>query len=150
MRKGTIAAWIGLAMALGTGMGLLLWTQKAAGAKSGNAAVITDERQASEVIQKLATSDSVKKPNEEHLQTNVDEYVRRAAMRSMPLPTLPSPPLPSRVMPGPTPRSDLREPDEHLRVLPSPPVPSKTPPGPIPERAQDNFRAIDETNQSEL
>ncbi len=133
MRKGTVAAWIGLAAVIGTGMGLLLWTQKVAGAKSGNSAVIKVQSQAGDGIQKIATGDFEQKPDEQQSQTDGDGYVRRAALRSIHLPTLPSPPLPSRVMPGPTPRSDQRAPDEQVHVLPSPPVPSKTPPGPIPE-----------------
>jgi hypothetical protein len=129
-RRGTIAAWIGFAAALGTGMGLLLWTQKVAGAKSGNAAIIKVERQAREVIQKIATGDFEQKPDEEHSQTDGDGYVRRAALRSIPYPALPSPPLPSRVLPEPSPRSDQGAPDQQDHVLPGPPVPSKIPPGP--------------------
>jgi hypothetical protein len=150
MRKGTVATWIGLAAALGTGMGLLLWSQKVAGAKSGNATIIKVDREASDAIQKIATGDSEHKPDEEHSQADGDGYVRRAALRSIPPPTLPSPPLPSRVMPGPTPRTNQSAPDEQLHALPTPPVPSKTPPGPIPERAKGNSSAIDETNPPEL
>jgi hypothetical protein len=149
MGKGTVMAWIGLTAALGTGMGLLLRTQRVVAAKRGNAAITRVEQQPSELRQRIVTGESKQKPEEERSQADGAGHLRRTALRSILSPALPLPPLPSRVLPGPLPKSDQGAPNQQRHLLPSPPVPSKIPPGPIPEDAQDNSGALDEANPSE-
>ena len=66
MRKGTVAAWIGLSALLGTGIGLLLRTQMVVGAKLANAAIIEVKRQPSEVLRRIVIGESEQKPDAEH------------------------------------------------------------------------------------
>jgi len=131
MSKGTVVAWIGLTVAMGTGMGLLLRAQKVVVAKTGNAAIVRVDHQPSGLRQGIVTGESKQKPEDESPQPDAAGPLRRTTMRSILPPAMPSPPLPSRVLPGSIPESERGASDKQRHSLPSPPVPSKIPPGPM-------------------
>lgn len=145
MSKRTAAAWIGITLALGTGMSLLRQTQAVVAAKPEKAATDEVERKPGNETQKFVAGEPDQRPDLEHTPTDVDKHARRTAMRSIASATLLPPPLPSRVLPGPLPTPEQAAPERLGNLLPIPPVPSKTLPGAIPESGQNKARALDET-----
>ena len=125
MKRGTVAAWIGVSALLGTGIVLLLRTQILVGAKIANAATIKVERELSEVSQQIFSGESVQNADEEHSRADGDGRVRQTAGDEVFRAALPSPPPPSRVLPGQSPTSDQDTTDNQGHLLPSPPAPSK-------------------------
>ncbi len=91
MSKGTVVAWIGLTVAIGTGMGLLLRAQKVVVAKTGNEAIVSLEHQPSELREEIVTGESKRKPDDERPRPDGDGQFRRTAMHSILPPALPSP-----------------------------------------------------------
>ncbi len=129
MRKGTLAAWIGLLFLLVMGIGLLLRTQMGVGAVLANTAIVY-EREPSEVRQHIVPGESEQRSGDEQSLNDRDGRVRRTAVDSVLTAPLPSPPPPSRVLPGQLPESDESASEKQRHLLPSPPVPSKVLPEP--------------------
>jgi hypothetical protein len=149
MRRRTVAAWIGISIVLGTGIGLLLRTKLGVGAELANTS-ISGERETSEVRQQTATEGSVQPPGQEQSGEGGVGRVRRTAVSSSGFAELPLPPLPSRVLPGRAFQSEQRAPGQLGHSLPSPPAPSKTLPETIPGRSVDGPDGPDENELPEL
>jgi hypothetical protein len=125
MKRGSVRAWIGVSVLVGTGIVLLLRTQILVGAKLASAAIFKVEREPSEVRQQIASGESEQNPDEEHSRANDDERVRQTAGDEIFRAALPSPPPPSRVLPGQSLKSDQDTTDHQEHLLPSPPARSK-------------------------
>jgi hypothetical protein len=149
MRRRTVAAWIGISIVLGTGIGLLVRTKLGVGAELANTS-ISGERETSEVRQQIATERPVQPPGQEPSGEGGVGRVRRTAMSSSGFAELPLPPVPSRVMPGQAFQSEQRSPGQLGRSLPSPPAPSKSLPDTIARRSVDGPDGLDENELSEL
>jgi len=89
MSKGQVVAWIGLTVAIATGMGLLLRAQKAVVAKTGNAAIVRVEYQPNGLRQGMVTGESKQEPEDESPQPDAAGLLRRTTMRSILPPALP-------------------------------------------------------------
>jgi hypothetical protein len=151
MRKGTVAAWLGLSTAIGTRIGLLPSAQQVIGDRPESAAIIQMERQPSEVAHGIVTGESEQNLEEEWSPTEGDGHILRTTSRSIVSPAMPFPPLPSRFLPGPISSSGGGTPDQTQRnLLPSPPVPSKVLPDSVSYGGQDGPSAFDEAERSAL
>jgi hypothetical protein len=149
MRKGTAAVWVGIVGVVTMGMSLLRHTHAVIAAKPRNAVTEEVRGEPSKERQQSLTGEPEQSQDLERTQTDIDEHIRPAAVRSMLTTALPSPPLPSRVLPGPLPNPEKAAPETQAHLLPTPPVPSKSPPGPIPVGTQDSTNALDETEPAD-
>jgi hypothetical protein len=146
MRKRTAVACLGLSVIFGTGIGLVVRSQVVVGAKVAKGAIITLEREPSEIREQTATARSEQKPGEWQSRGDGDGRVKPTAVGSSVFAELRLPPVPSRVLPAPAPNSYRAAPRGQEQPLPSPPAPSKVLPDTVRGRLPEKPSPFDETD----